>query len=155
MASSNEIEQLLKVIDRAYDRKSWHGTNLRGSIRRVTAAQAARRPAPTTSGNAAYWKYAVRRRLIGEKRGTFALGGSNWFVRPEPGRASDADWHADVALLGNEQRRLRDAIAALPPRELHTSTGAVNPFDLITGVAAHDLYHAGQIQLLRKQSARS
>ena len=43
---SGEVRQLLAIIDQAYNRSSWHGPNLRGSIRRVTAEQAAWRPAP-------------------------------------------------------------------------------------------------------------
>ena len=41
----NVIDLLVTQLDEAYDRRSWHGTNLRGSIRRVTAADAAWRPA--------------------------------------------------------------------------------------------------------------
>src|SRR3712207_2441682 len=64
-----EIAQLLAVVDRAYDRRSWHGTNLRGSIRGLSAADAAWRPARGRHNvweivvHAAYWKYAVTRRL--------------------------------------------------------------------------------------------
>src|SRR5262245_5128565 len=161
MPPSREIEQLLQIIDQAYDRKSWHGTNLKGSIRRVSAAQAAWRAAPGHHNiwelvvHAAYWKYAARRRLLGEKRGSFTLHGSNWFARPEAGRQDEASWRADVALLGREHRLLREAIAAFPARQLHRRAGSsVSPFALISGVAAHDLYHAGQIQLLKKQGSR-
>src|SRR6185503_12219164 len=82
------LEQLLAIVDQAYDRPSWHGTNLKGSIRRVTATIAAWRPGPNRHNiweivvHAAYWKYAVRRRLTGEARGSFPLKGSNWFRRP-------------------------------------------------------------------------
>ena len=41
-----EIAPFLDAIDLAYDRRSWHGTNLRGSLRGVTAKQAAWRPGP-------------------------------------------------------------------------------------------------------------
>jgi len=159
MPSSREIDQLLQIVDQAYDRKSWHGTNLKGSLRRVGAAQAAWRLAPGHHNiwelvvHAAYWKYAARRRLLGEKRGSFTLEGSNWFARPEAGREDEASWRADVALLGREHRRLREAIAAFPARALNRRVGsAVSALALISGVAAHDLYHAGQIQLLKKQS---
>ena len=42
---SPEISQLLAIMDAAYDKPSWHGPNLRGSVRRITAQQAAWRPA--------------------------------------------------------------------------------------------------------------
>ena len=159
MAASREIDQLLQVLDQAYDRKSWHGTNLRGSLRSLSPRAAAWRPAPGHHNvwelvvHAAYWKYVVRRRLLGEQRGSFALDGSNWFVRPEADRDTDAAWRADLALLGHEHRLLREAVAAFPARKLRERSGRsrVSPFDLIAGVAAHDLYHAGQIQLLKKQ----
>lgn len=53
-------------------------------------------------------------------------------------------------------RSLRAAIEQLPQKRLfHTPRGSkVSNFALLTGVAAHDLYHAGQIQLLKKLSAR-
>jgi hypothetical protein len=147
---------LLAMIDQAYDRRSWHGTNLRGSIRGVSARQAARRPAPGRHNiwelvvHAAYWKYVVWRRLTGEKRGSFALGGSNWFERTGIGR--DAAWRADVALLDRTHRELRAAVAALPDSKLHAGPPGKKTTNLwlITGIAAHDLYHAGQIQLIKR-----
>jgi hypothetical protein len=150
------IQQLLDIIDRAYDRRSWHGTNLRGSIRGMTARHAAWRPAPRRHNvweivvHAGYWKYAVWRQLVGERRGSFALKGSNWFQRPE--RPTERAWKADVALLDRTHRALRSAVEALPARELHRSPGTskTTNFDLIAGIAAHDLYHAGQIQLLKR-----
>ena len=70
------IALLLTVIDQAYDRKSWHGTNLRGSIRGLSPEQAVWRPRPDRHSiqelvvHAAYWKYAAWRRLSQSKRGT-------------------------------------------------------------------------------------
>src|SRR5262245_25706047 len=98
---SPEIDLLLGLLDEAFDKKAWHGPNLRGALRRVGAAEAARRPGRGRHNvwelavHAAYWKYAVRRRLTGEKRGSFALPGSNWFVRPN-GPPSEAEWRKDV-----------------------------------------------------------
>jgi hypothetical protein len=164
--------ELLSIIDRAYNRQSWHGTNLRGSIRRVTPAVAAWRPRRDRHNiwelvvHAAYWKYAVWRRLTGEKRGSFPLAGSNWFARPGKttlnagttlkGRTTEA-WRADVALLDRTHAALRKAIAALPGRDLHAKPGgsAISNFAIIAGIAAHDLYHAGQIQLLKRLAARA
>ena len=82
-----EVRLLVAILDAAYDRKSWHGANLRGAIRGVTAHQAAWRPSRNRHNiaelvvHAAYWKYAVFRRLSGAARGSFPLKGSNWFAR--------------------------------------------------------------------------
>jgi len=149
---------ILSLLDQAYDRPSWHGTNLRGSLRRVTAAQAAWRPGPGRHNiweiavHAAYWKYAAWRRLTGATRGSFPLRGSNWFRRPDD--LTDAAWRSDLALLDEMHRALRAAVKGLPGVALsRTPPGSkVSNFALLTGVAAHDLYHAGQIQLLKRLS---
>ena len=160
---SAEVQQLLAIIDQAYNRASWHGTNLRGSIRRVTAKQAAWRPAPQRHNiweivvHAAYWKYAAARRFTNSSRGSFPLKGSNWFRRPaNEGTASDAAWREDRELLDRMHDGLRTALAALSPRELAATPPGkkVSNFALVSGIAAHDLYHAGQIQLLKRLSPR-
>ena len=147
------IALLLDLVDEAFDRAAWHGPTLRGSLRGVTAAQASWRPAPTRHNireltvHAAYWKYAVRRRLTGAARGSFALPGSNWFEIP-PRRP----WNDDVRLLTDEHRQLRAVIAAYPASELSKAIDAKQQTAAfsIRGIAAHDLYHAGQIRLLKK-----
>jgi uncharacterized damage-inducible protein DinB len=151
----SDIALLLIQLDQAYDHRSWHGTNLRGSIRGLTPEAAAWRPAPGRHNihelvvHAAYWKYAVWRRLTGEPRGAFPFEGSNWFPREG---ADAAQWRADVRLLADTHRRLRDAVAALDPRALTPpmTRGRETPLSLISGIIAHDLYHAGQIQLVKR-----
>jgi hypothetical protein len=152
-----EIAQLLAILDQAYDRPSWHGTNLRGSLRRVSPAQASWRPSRLRHNiwelavHAAYWKYAVARRFTGSARGSFPLKGSNWFRRDG---GTEADWRRDLALLDQMHRALRTAVIGLKPSQLgKTPVGSkVSNFAVLSGVAAHDLYHAGQIQLLKRFS---
>jgi hypothetical protein len=151
-----EIELLLEMIDQGYDHAAWHGTNLRGSLRRLTPEQAAWRPAPGRHNiwevmiHTAYWKYAVRRRLLGEKRGSFPLKGSNWFSSPDD--ATTDAWRADLRLLDQTHRSLRMAVADFPPAQLSARTARKKFTNaaLIYGIASHDLYHAGQIQLLKR-----
>jgi uncharacterized damage-inducible protein DinB len=153
-ASTGELATLLALLDEAYDRRAWHGPTLRGALRGVTASVAARRPGPGRHNvwelavHCAYWKYAVRRRLTGEKRGRFPLQGSNWFPRPE--EASERAWRADLALLADAHRRLRAAVAALPPAALDASVAGRRRAHMIRGIAAHDLYHAGQVSLTKR-----
>ena len=151
-----DVRLVLSILDQAYDHHSWHGTNLRGSIRRVSPAQAAWRPGPRrhniweTMVHAAYWKYTAWRRLTGTKRGSFPLEGSNWF--PRPADMTDRAWRSEVALLDRMHAQLREEVAGLSTRDLYaTPRGSkVSNFALLSGVAAHDLYHAGQIQLLKR-----
>jgi DinB superfamily len=143
---------ILQELAAGYDNKAWHGSNLKGSLRGVTAFQAAWRPAGgrhniwEVAVHAAYWKYAVRRRLTGERRGSFPLKGSNWFVRPEPGTAEDRwarAWARDRALLEQEHGSLVRAVRGMDPKRL-------SRIDMVFGIAYHDVYHAGQIQLLKR-----
>jgi hypothetical protein len=155
-----EVRRLLAVIDSAYDRRSWHGTNLRGSIRGLTAREAAWRPSPKRHNiwelvvHAAYWKYAALRRLTGARRGSFSLKGSNWFARG--GARDERAWREDVALLDRMHRSLREAAAALSAADLDRKPAGstVSTFALLSGIAAHDIYHAGQIQLLKRLQRR-
>jgi DinB superfamily len=147
---------LLDLLDQAFDRKAWHGPNLRGSIRGLDAEQAAWRPDPARKSiaeqvlHAAYWKYTVRRRLRGDKRGSFPLKGSNWF--PVYDTLDEAGWRGHVRLLDEEHRALRLAIVELPAdRWPETPAGSkFTYYESVQGIAAHDLYHAGQIQLLKR-----
>jgi hypothetical protein len=152
---SRDVQQLVAIIDQAYDHQSWHGRNLRGSIRRLSIDLATWRAAPNRHNiweivvHAAYWKYVARRRLTGAARGWFPLKGSNWFQRPQ--QLADQAWRSDVALLDEMHHALRTVVTRLSASALHrTPPGSrVSNFALLSGVAAHDLYHAGQIQLLK------
>jgi hypothetical protein len=146
---------IIALLDEAYRKKTWHGPNLRQAIKGVTAKQAAWRPAPGRHNiweeilHAAYWKYMVRRRLVGGKRASFVLRGSNFFPRPEKGKAGEAAWRADQSILETEHRRLLQTVG-----QILKSSGAGKHLPMLYGVAFHDVYHAGQIRLLRRLQER-
>ena len=155
MRTATETRILLHALDHAFDRTSWHGPNLRGALRGVSHTEAARRPGKGRNSvwelavHAAYWKYTVRRRLTGEKRGSFELEGSNWFRREAKDGA--ARWKADLALLDREHAALRKAVERFPARRWkeRVKESRWTYLDLVAGVAAHDLYHAGQMRLVK------
>jgi hypothetical protein len=146
---------LLTMLGEGYEERTWHGPNLKQSIRGVTARQAAWRPSPGRHNiwevtlHAAYWKYVVRRRIEGGKRGSFALKGSNFFPRPEKGNLSETAWRADKELLEREHEALGETI-----RRWESSGRSEKVLRMIWGVAFHDVYHAGQIRLLRRLMKR-
>jgi len=145
----------LALLDEGYQRKTWHGPNLRQSLKGVTAKQAAWRPGRGRHNiweftlHAAYWKYAVRRKLEGGKRGSFVLKGHNFFARPEKGKATEAAWRSDQEILETEHWAMVDIIAKI----LQSPVSEKN-LKMIYGVAFHDVYHAGQIRLLRRLQER-
>jgi hypothetical protein len=63
-------------------------------------------------------------------------------------------WKADLALLDDMHHQLREVVAALPESKLRESRIGTppTPMWLVQGIAAHDLYHAGQIQASQEAS---
>lgn len=156
MKGRAELRLLLRLIDQGFDHAAWHGPTLAGAIRGVTAKQAAWRPAARRHCvweivlHTAYWKYAVRRRLMGGAQGGFPRSGSNWPALPDV--LDERHWRADVRLLKDEHRKLRRAVAALQADALgrRLAKKRWTTSETIHGIAMHDLYHAGQIQLLKR-----
>jgi hypothetical protein len=152
----SRIELLLEIMDQAFDRRGWHGTTLRGSLRGVTPAAALWRPGRGRHNiwelaiHAAYWKYAVRRRLAGDESGSFERKPSNWPAIPDPPDLKA--WRKDIALLEGEHERLRNVVSGLTAAALEgrSPKGVWTNAEEIHGVAAHDLYHTGQIQLIKR-----
>ncbi|MGA7614308.1 MAG: DinB family protein [Thermoanaerobaculia bacterium] len=150
------IALLANQLRMAFDRGSWHGTNLLGALRRVSAEVAVWRPQPTRHNiaelalHAAYWKYRVCRILSDETPRTFDLPGSNFFPRDAP--FTPAAWKADVELLKKWHSLLLELVEGFDP-QLFPDTAKGGKFtyvELILGASSHDLYHTGQIQLIRK-----
>jgi hypothetical protein len=158
------IAVLLHALDEAYDKSAWHGTNLRGSLRGVSAAQADWRPAPGRHNirelavHAAYWKRRALERLGAGRGDSFPMAGSNWFELPA---ASEKRWRAERDLLDSEHRALRRAVAEFPAGKVESPLPGYKgrtALREIAGAALHDAYHTGQIQLLktlRKKGGRS
>lgn len=146
---------LLQILDEAFAAKGWQGTTLNGAVRGLTVRQALWRPGPSRHNiwelvlHTAYWKHVVRERVEGGARTAFARSPRN-FPRL-PARTDAAAWKADIALMKRQHELLRRAVARLAPGRLDApvkkSPWAVA--EQLFGIAAHDLYHTGQIQLLK------
>jgi hypothetical protein len=153
---NSQIRLLLDMLNRAFTGSGWHGTTLLGSLRGVSPRQALWRPAPGRHNvwelalHAAYWKYVVRRRITGgTERGAFPRGPSNW---PVPRHTTEKAWREDLRLLTRMHAELTAAVASLSPRKLaaRSPSGKWTYAQMIHGVAGHDLYHTGQIQLIKR-----
>ena len=152
---------LLRLVDEAYNKTAWHGPNLRGATRRISVAEAVWRPGAKRRNiveivvHCAYWKYAVRRRILGGKRGAFPLKGSNWFALPP---LNEVAWREYQAMLDECHIALREAIVAAPLAALAEKTGPnAGPAAHVFGIALHDTYHAGQVRTIKslyKQAGR-
>jgi hypothetical protein len=78
------------------------------------------------------------------------LKGSNWFSRPN--KISETEWRDDILLLNETHRSMMLTIRNLDEKDLLIipKGSKVNNLTTILGIASHDLYHAGQIQLLKR-----
>jgi len=147
---------LLRQLALAFDRRSWHGPNLLGSLRGVSPDAAAWRPQPQRHNiweiavHCAYWKYRVCRLVAPEGAASFTLKGSDWFVRPET--STKEAWVEDVMLLRSWHDQLLQHVRVLESDRLDepSGRGEFTIFEVVSGIVAHDAYHAGQVRLLRR-----
>ncbi len=156
--SDPRIEEILNLLQPAKGKRLWYGgATAAGSLRGVDHDQAAWRPGPGRHPiwglvlHLAYWKYAVRRIIEDSPKGAFSRKPSNWPAVPEP--ADEKAWKQDRRLLGEEQEKLLAVIRGFDPKrldEIAPGSGSYRFCDLMFGVSTHDLYHTGQIQLLKR-----
>jgi uncharacterized damage-inducible protein DinB len=154
--SPTTIGLLRHLVDQAYSRRAWHGPNLRNSLRGLTPAQASWRPAPGRHNiweimlHAAYWKHVGCRRLRGSDIAPFGRKGTDWFASPEVADAKA--WRKDLELLDRMHDEFRKALDDVRERSLNRAArgSKQSNLEIIMGVATHDLYHAGQIRVLRR-----
>ena len=149
----NESERLADQIERALNGEAWHGPSWREVLKDVSRGAALERPLAEAHSiaeivlHATTWHDVVRRRLLGEvPEVTDEL---DW---PRPSIASEEDWQAAVTRFFDTGRALRDAVAVFPPERLLEKRPNVDQtwYTLAIGILQHDLYHAGQVGLLRK-----
>lgn len=152
---NSRIQMLLTLIDQAYDQATWHGPNLRNSLRGVSVNQALWRPQPKRHNiwelalHCAYWKYMATRALGGDTiRGGFPRKPANFPAIPTTPTAKA--WKEDLEFLERCHLELRQAVAELEPARLDTKSGRWTLAEHAFGAANHDIYHAGQIRLLRR-----
>lgn len=152
------IELLADNVQPKPRRQTWHGGPTPvGAVRNVSADDAAWRPARGRHSiwelalHIAYWNYAVRRRIVGGSGERFPRSPANWPALPAV--RSEAAWDADRELLRREHDRLVQAIRDVPRARLDTRPAGAKKWtygELMTGIAQHDAYHTGQIQLLKR-----
>ena len=148
-----EIDRILDQLKRSYHGEAWHGPALREILLDVTAAQAAARPLPEAHTiwelvlHITTWEDATRKALEG-----IPINVSEEENFPAIPDTSDAAWHDALTTLEATHYALRDATARLTDADLdNTAPGRPYSFYfLLHGIIQHNLYHAGQIVLLKK-----
>ena len=156
----NEISRIVDQLEREHAGEPWHGSPLSAILQGVTYTQAAARPIPDAHSiwelvlHIAAWKNEARRRLSGAPAGEPLEG--DW---PSAGETTAERWREAVEHLEVAHRLLVSAIKAFPEANLFTPTNdprhddtaiSTTYYELLHGVTQHDVYHAGQIAVLKK-----
>lgn len=162
-SSVSPHDTLLRNLSGAFSGKGWQGPTLLGSLRGVSAREAAIRPPSLKHGiwdlvlHSAYWKYVVCFKLGAVERDSFPHSPSNWPALPSeksrPGKPDDRAWRADIKLLKDYHAQLMLAVENFDPRqltEIPPGGKSARYLDILVGIAAHDAYHCGQIQLVKR-----
>jgi uncharacterized damage-inducible protein DinB len=145
-----ETKRLASQLRRSYEGPAWHGPSLRELLAGVTSVQAAAKP---VSGAHSIWELVLHvtawerealAAIEGKKYETLA-GDKDW---PPVGEV----WQAALDDLDSASRSLGTAIRAMPEEKLNESVEGTeyNFYFLLHGVTQHNLYHAGQIALLKR-----
>jgi uncharacterized damage-inducible protein DinB len=151
-----EATRIADQLRRAFDGSAWHGPALLELLGDVDAATAAARPLPNVHSiwelvlHIAVWDRVACRRLAGQK--WQPTGTANFPVVTKPTAAA---WRKAVA----ETKRAHDAfvriVAGLPDSRLRERVPGkrYDFYHMLHGLAQHELYHAGQIAILKKAGA--
>jgi uncharacterized damage-inducible protein DinB len=149
----SETARIADQLRRAFAGKAWHGDSLFQILDGVTAAQAAAHPIKNAHSvwelvlHIAAWDGAVRRRLAGE-----ALALSKRQNFPPVKDTSKSAWRQTIEHARQVHDELVDAVAVFPASRLGDRVPGKGHdiYYMLHGVAQHELYHAGQIALLKK-----
>jgi uncharacterized damage-inducible protein DinB len=152
--SANESELIADQLRRAFNGAAWHGPALLELLNDVDAATAAAQPLPDVHTiwelvlHIAVWDDAGIRRLDGQK--WQPTGVANFPVIPVPPNAGA--WRKTIAATKRTHERLVKIVAALPESRLRDRVPGkrYNFAHMLHGIAQHELYHAGQIAILKK-----
>jgi uncharacterized damage-inducible protein DinB len=150
-----EIERILDQLKRAYEGNAWHGPSVREALADVNAAQAHARPLANAHSiwelvhHIAVWEGAGRRRLEGDRAAIDISSPDDW---PPADDTSEAAWEQAKAALDRGHEAFREAITHVDEARLDEPIleGMSTVYVTLHGVIQHDLYHAGQIAMLKK-----
>jgi uncharacterized damage-inducible protein DinB len=154
-----EIQRILDQLQRAFEGNAWHGPSVRELLNGVSAAQAAGKAVPDGHSiweivlHMAVWQDVARRRLAGETIVSLPPE-LDW---PAVDDASETAWRQAVTRLNQSQQKLQQSISQLTEDRLAEIVPGMDysVYVMLHGVIQHDLYHAGQIALLKKLASRS
>lgn len=152
---------LARIIEEGYGPGAWHGADLKAALGDVSPELAFWRPAPQRHSIAeialhhAYYARSVRGQITGAPLEPFVMEGDDWFVLSgKKSGKKELAWPEIQAVVDAEQRRLAAAVADIGAGRIQSSLVEAERFDLVLGITCHAVYHAGQIQLIKRLHAK-
>jgi uncharacterized damage-inducible protein DinB len=155
-----EITRIVDQLEREHEGDPWHGSPLQAILEGIDATRAAARPLHGAHSiwelvlHMISWKNETARRLAGAVACMPAEG--DW---PDVGNPTEERWQQTLTRLEASHAGLVAAVKALPDARLYEPTNdtrsgplgtGVSYYVLLHGIVQHDVYHAGQIALLKK-----
>ena len=142
-----------RILQEGYGPGAWHGPDLESALADVTPALALWRPAPGRHNIAeialhhAYCVRSVRTQLSGRPPEPFVLEGEDWFDVSDDRRIT---WTSIQATVASEQERMRAMVADIEAGRTNPAMKRDERLRLVIGITCHAVYHAGQIQLIKR-----
>jgi uncharacterized damage-inducible protein DinB len=149
-----ETQRIIDQLRRAFEQDAWHGPAVRELLADVTADRAAAKPLAHSHSiweivlHMSTWENIVRRRLQGEMISDLPAE-EDWPAVRDP---SETAWRQTLQDLEQANQALREAIAHVDETHLaETVPGKSHSvYTMLHGLIQHDLYHAGQIAVLKR-----
>jgi hypothetical protein len=150
-----DVRVLSRILEEGYGPGAWHGNDMKAAVADVSAEDAFWRPGPERHNIAelalhhAFFVHQVQAQLAHRPPEPFVLKGQDWFPLPTEKVMS---WNDIRRVLEDEQRQLAELVAKRGAKP-QSGTSGTEAFDLVLGITCHAVYHAAQIQLLKKLRA--
>jgi hypothetical protein len=152
--STNAVATLeSRILIEGYGPGAWHGSDLKAALADVNPTLAFWRPAAERHNIAemalhhAYCVRAVRAQISGRAIEPFIREGADWFDLPDERALS---WSTILDAVDTQQQRLAALVEDVAAGAVESPLADTERFSLVLGITCHAIYHAGQIQLLKK-----
>jgi uncharacterized damage-inducible protein DinB len=154
----SEITRILDQMDRAFSGDAWHGPSLQRLLEGLSAEDSSKHSVRNAHSiwelvnHIAAWNTIVRHRLIGEK--VAVTPEMDW---PPVWEASEIAWKRSLDHLSECRALLRQVVEGLTDSQLDERVAEKDytNYVMLHGLIQHDLYHAGQVAVLKKALGRS
>jgi DinB superfamily len=152
-AESKRTTEETRVLQEGYGPGAWHGADLKAALADITPSLAYWRPAAGRHNIAeialhhAYCARAVRAQISGVAAEPFVLDGDDWF---EVADERVMKWPDVLAAVDAQQHRLAELVSNVESGAAASPLSHADRFGMVLGITCHAIYHAGQVQLIKR-----